>query len=68
MLPRIGVIQTWRQPDLSLAPPPPAGNRTILLVSVLRIDPHTLLPRQTTHGQAAALAWGSATPRAKRVS
>lgn len=73
-----GAVQTRHLPARSLAPPAPAGssdslcrgpNRPDRVLSVcLRTDSHTQPPRQTYGGQAAALAWGLATPRAMRVS
>lgn len=65
-----GSVQTWRQPALSLALPTcREPNRPgCVCLSVLKIKPHTLSPRQTVHGRATVLAWGVVTPGAKRAS
>lgn len=59
-----GSTRTRRELRLSLQGAKPSRSRLVCL----RTDSHTQPPRQTNGGQAAALAWGLATPRAMRVS
>lgn len=48
-----GLVHTWRQSALSLALPHLQGPKPYWsCLSVLKIDSHTLPPRQTTHGHA----------------